>query len=385
MTLQLIEAEEALVARARQFGAREVAPHAATWEHERRMSLDTLRAACAAGLAEIELPPAWGGPGHGFSCKLRIAEELARFDYAFAFSLINHHNAMVRLTRDAPRAVVERLLPRMRKGELVGCAALSEPGAGSDFAAIATTARRVDGGWRLDGAKSWITNAAAAHVFHCYAQTEPGSRGRGIGCFLVEADRPGFERAPPISLHGGHAIGAGGFTLRDYFAPDDAVLQAPGEGFKSALAGINGARAYVAAMCCGMLQETLDSALVYTQQRQIFGESVYAHQGVRWSLVDAATDLEAMRLLTYRAASLIQQGGNAVLAAAMAKKFATERAPIHIAGGLQAMGANGLRADYPLARHLACARIAAFTDGSIEIMNERIGHELAAKSPRFQG
>ena len=154
------------------------------------------------------------------------------------------------------------------------------------------------------------------------------------------------------------------------------MLHPPGAAFKAALAGINGARAYVAAMCCGMLQASLETAVRYTQQRKTFGQAVIDHQGVRWKLVDAAADLEAARLLTYRAARLIDEGKDAVLPAAYAKKFATDMAVQRIADCIQAMGANGLRAEYPLARHLAGAKIAAYTDGSIEMMNERIGAAL---------
>jgi alkylation response protein AidB-like acyl-CoA dehydrogenase len=156
------------------------------------------------------------------------------------------------------------------------------------------------------------------------------------------------------------------------------VLHPPGQALKAALASINGARAYVAAMCCGMLQASLETAVRYTQQRKTFGQPVIEHQGVRWKLADAATDLEAARLLCYRAARLIDTGGDAVLPAAYAKKFATDMAVQRIADCIQAMGANGLRADYPLARHLAGAKIAAYTDGSIEMMNERIGAGLAS-------
>ena len=177
-------------------------------------------------------------------------------------------------------------------------------------------------------------------------------------------------------MHGGHAIGVGGFRLVDYIAPDEALLHPPGAAFKAALAGINGARAYVAAMCCGMLHASLETAVRYTQQRKTFGQKVIDHQGVRWKLADAATQLEAARLLTYRAAQLIDAGKDAVLPAAYAKKFATDMAVQRIADCIQAMGANGLRADYPLARHLAGAKIAAYTDGSIEMMNERIGVAL---------
>jgi alkylation response protein AidB-like acyl-CoA dehydrogenase len=368
--------ERAVVAGATEFAEREVVPHAARWEWERRYPLETIKAACRANLHTIELAKAHGGQALSFSCKLRAFEEMARHDFAFAFALINHHNAVARLARDGQPSQVARLLPRMLAGEVIGCAGLSEPGVGSDFGALEMSAVKVEGGWKLNGAKAWITNAAVAGLSVAYAQTDKSQGYRGIACFAIEADRPGFHREAPFALHGGHAIGVGGFRLVDYIAPDEAVLHPPGRAFKAALAGINGARAYVAAMCCGMLQTSLETAVRYVRQRKTFGLSVLEHQGVRWKLVDAATDLEAARLLTYRAARLIDEGGDAVLPAAHAKKFATEMALRRIADCIQAMGANGLRADYPLARHLACAKIAAYTDGSIEMMNERIGAAL---------
>ena len=370
--------ERAVVARARAFAEEHVGPNAARWEWERRYPVETIKAACAAGLNTIELAKQHGGQGLSFSCKLRAFEEIAKHDFAFAFALINHHNACARFARDGKPEHVARLLPRMIAGELIGCAGLSEPGVGSDFGGLQMAAKRVDGGYLLNGAKTWITNATVAGLSVAYAQTDPAQGYRGIACFAIEAERPGFHREKPFELHGGHAIGVGGFTLVDYFAPDEAVLHPPGRAFKAALAGINGARAYVAAMCCGMLQASLETAVRYTQQRKTFGQPVIEHQGVRWKLVDAATDLEAARLLTYRSARLIDEGMDAVLPAAHAKKFATEMALGRIADCIQAMGANGLRAEYPLARHLAGAKIAAYTDGSIEMMNERIGAGLGA-------
>ncbi|HEY6982823.1 acyl-CoA dehydrogenase family protein [Reyranella sp.] len=377
----LTSEERAVVARAHDFAEQHVAPDAAQWEWDRHYPLETIKAACAVGLNTIELDKAHGGQGLSFSCKLRAFEEIAKADFAFAFALINHHNACARFARDGQPGQVARLLPRMIAGDLIGCAGLSEPGVGSDFGALEMKAERVEGGWKLNGAKAWITNAAVAGLSVGYAQTDRAQGYRGIACFAIEAERSGFQREPPFALHGGHAIGVGGFRLVDYLAPDEAVLQPPGQAFKSALAGINGARAYVAAMCCGMLQASLETAVRYTQQRKTFGQPVLDHQGVRWKLADAATDLEAARLLVYRAARLIDEGGDAVLPAAYAKKFATDMALTRIADCIQAMGANGLLADYPLARHLACAKVAAYTDGSIEMMNERIGAAL----PRLFG
>jgi alkylation response protein AidB-like acyl-CoA dehydrogenase len=368
--------ERAVVARAKAFAEEHVAPNAARWEWERHYPRETIQAACRVNLHTIELARKHGGQGLSFSCKLRAFEEIARHDFAFAFALINHHNAVARFARDGQPAQVARLLPRMLTGEVIGCAGLSEPNVGSDFGALEMSATKVDGGWKLNGAKAWITNAAVAGLSVVYAQTDKTQGYRGIACFAIEAERSGFHREKPFALHGGHAIGVGGFRLADYIAPDEAVLHPPGQAFKAALAGINGARSYVAAMCCGMLQASLETAVRYTQQRKTFGQPVIAHQGVRWKLVDAVTDLEAARLLTYRAARLIDEGIDAVLPAAYAKKFATEMALSRIADCIEAMGANGLRAEYPLARHLACAKIAAYTDGSIEMMNERIGVAL---------
>ncbi|QQS11128.1 MAG: acyl-CoA dehydrogenase family protein [Rhodospirillales bacterium] len=367
------------IARAATFAAAHVAPNAKSWEYERRQPVETLRAACAAGLHTLELDPRHGGQGLPFSCKMRAVEEISRHDMGFAFSLINHHNALTRFARDGQPSIVARLLPRMLTGEVIGCAGLTEPWVGSDFASIRTSARRVDGGWRIDGAKAWITNAANCGMSQIYAQTDPSLGHRGIACFVVEADRPGFVREPAFELHGGHAIGAGGFRLEGYVAPEDALIAPPGQAFKMALAGINGARTYVAAMCCGMLEASIATAVKYGAGRPLFGGKVMDFQGQRWSMVDALNDLEAMRLLTYRAARLIDAGADAQEAAAHAKKFAGDRTVAHIAACVQAMGANGLRADYPLMRHLSCAKIACYTDGSTEIQNERLGQVLMAR------
>ena len=381
--LPTLTAEETeLVARARQFARDVVMPNAARWERERRMPLEALRQAAALGLLSIEVPKTHGGLGMSFFAKLRVAEELARACMAFSFSLINVHNSAWRLAADGKPEHVERYVPALMRAERLGGAALSEPGAGSDFAAIATTARKVDGGWRLTGEKAWITNAAHADVFVTYAQTDPAARGKGIACFVVDGTRPGFERVAPFQLMGGHAIGAGGFRLTDYFAPDGDLLYPAGQAFKTALGSINGARTYVAAMCCGMLEEALSCALRYGAARQAFGKRVIDHQGIAWKLAQVANDLEAARLLAYRAAAIIDSKGDALLAAAHAKKFASDMIVERLSDCMQAMGAAGLREEYPIGRHIALARIANYVDGSTEIQNERIGATLLERYAR---
>jgi alkylation response protein AidB-like acyl-CoA dehydrogenase len=366
--------ERALVARAAQFGRDYVASQATRWERERRLPAEAVAAAAAVGLTGIEVPREQGGQGAGFLAKTLIAEALAQHCMGFAFSIINTQNQANRLARDADPAVAEKYLPALLGGEITGATALTEPGAGSDFPAIATTARRVEGGgWVLEGEKAWITNAATARSILVYAQTDPAQGAAGIAGFLVDAAAPGFGRLPPYDLMGGHAIGAGGFRLVGHRVADSGLLYPPGQGFKRALRSINGARTYVAAMCCGMVAAALHTALGHAMRRRTFGRRLLDHQGLRWMLADVATDLEAARLLTYAAAERVQRGEDAALAAAHAKKFAVRMAQQRLGDCMQAMGAAGLRETFPFGRHIAGARIAGYVDGTTEMQNERIG------------
>ena len=369
----LTVAERALLDRARRFRRDYVAPRAALWERERALPQEAIREAARLGLTAIEVPEAQGGQGADFMAKTLIAEELARSCMGFAFSLINTQNVAARIARQGTPAQIARYLAPLIAGERRGGTALTEPGAGSDFPAIATTARKIEGGWVLQGEKAWLTNGASAETIIVFAKTDAAPGTAGIAAFLIDATMPGFERLPAYDLMGGHAIGAGGFRLNDVRIGEDAVFHPPGEAFRRALGGINGARVYVAAMCCGMVAEALRIALDYATRRQAFGKRLLDHQGLRWSLVEVATELEAARLLTYHAAAIIAGEGDAVLAAALAKKFAVEMAGRRLGQCMQAMGAEGLREEYPIGRHIACARIAAYVDGTTEIQNERIG------------
>lgn len=375
----LTPAEQSLVDQAAAFGAAQVAPNAAGWERERRAPTEVLKAAADAGLLPIEVPESYGGAGAGYFAKLRIAEELSRFDMGFAFAMVNTQNVAARLAVRAPKSIADRYVPGLVRAEIFGSSALTEPGRGSDFAAIETVAQKVEGGWRLTGEKAWITNGAHSDVILTYAQTEPGARGRGIGAFVVDAGSDGFTRLPAYALMGGHSFGIAGFRLDKVFVPDDGLLQPPGDGFKKALRSVNEARTYVAAMCCGMVAESLRIALGYLEGRQAFGAPLLDKQGLRWLLADVATDLEAARLLTYRAADALENEDDSSVAlhAAHAKKFAARVATTRILDCLQALGANGLKDDVPLGRHLAAAKFAHYADGTTEIQNERIAALMA--------
>jgi acrylyl-CoA reductase (NADPH) len=363
-----------LVREAREYAATVVAPQADGWERERRWPVAELRRACGEfHAAGIEVPPAHGGLGLPFGARVRVAEELAAADFGFAFALVNHHNATARIAESGTRAAAELFLPRLLQGASIGCTAMSETAAGSDFAAIATTAEATAGGWRLNGAKRWIGNGTGADVFLTFAQTDPSARAKGIACFIVDASTPGFARHDPESLPGIQSAGIGGYRMRDCLVPADHVLYPPGAGFKLAMAGVNKARTHVAAMAAGTIAAALDRSVAFAKERRAFGRALLEHQGLRWTLADVATSLEALRLLTYRAATLIDRGEDAQVAAAMAKKFAGERAPAAISACLQAMGARGLLEEHGLHRRLAAAKAMGLADGTNEMMNERIG------------
>jgi hypothetical protein len=291
-------------------------------------------------------------------------------------AVINSQNVADDLSRWLPASVSKRWVSGLLKGDQIGCTALTERAAGSDFSAITTQAVQTADGWRLDGEKVWIINAKIADVFLVYARTQPGAGAAGIAAFVVEAKREGFERSVEGFTSAAALSSTGGFRLQGYRAQADEMLHAPGLAFKRALESINGARVYVAAMCVGMLQESLRLAQEYGQRRQTFGQNLEQHQGWRWVLAEAAIDLEAASALVDCAAQAIDEGHQSQDLAAKAKVFATRAAQRHLPALLHAMGAEGLRDSYPLMRHVAAAQVATLVDGSTEMLLERISKNL---------
>lgn len=365
--------ENDIVATAQAFAQDVVRPNTLSWEKEGRIPNSALKSAASKQLTRIQVPTAFEGLGHRYFVKMRVCEELAKASMAFSFSLVNLQNVAAKLANDTPAALANEFVSDLMACERFGATALTEPGAGSDFSSIQTLARKTDSGWSLSGEKGWITNAAFADMFILYAQTDPDAGWRGIACFLIDAQREGFSRVDAYRLYGANAIGTGGFRLNNYHAPPEHMLHPPGDAFKRALGSINGARTYVAAMCCGMVDDALAQAIAYGRARTAFGKPLIENQGLRWALADIATDLEAARLLTYRAAHLIDEDSpDAILAASHAKKFAARMAQRALPECIQAMGANGLLEEHRLGQQLACAKVAHYVDGSTEIQNERI-------------
>ena len=362
---------------ARAFARDVVEPNAGAWEAAGGVPREAFREAAARGLCRLTVPEAMGGHALGVPAVAMVVEALAAVCMASAFALTVHNNVARAIARYGSAAQQQRWLPGLSAGKRIGAFLLTEPQGGSDAAAIRTTARRDGNDWRLDGAKGWVSNGATADLLSVYAQTDASAGWRGIACFVVDAGAEGVIREPVYRLLGGHALGTGGFRFEGCRIGCDGLLVPPGEGFKAALAGVDFARITVAAMCCGMMGKSLEIALGHGAGRRAFGKSVLEHQAVQTLLADTATDLEAARLLTASAATVLEKAtGDHALAAAHAKKFATRAALTRIADCMQAMGANGFRADYPLARHLTSAKMAHYLDGTTEIQNVVIGRAI---------
>ena len=368
--------EQDCLAAAEDFSANTLAPNVMAWEAAHSAPREMFQAAGDAGLLGLLVSPDQGGMGVSYVALLTILEALAKVDMAATFALIVHNNHARAIAVSGSDHLTDTYLADMIAGRTVGAFLLTEPQGGSDAAAISTTAIEDGDDYIINGAKAWISNTPTADILNVFAQTEPGAKARGILSIQVPADAPGVTRLPAYEMMGGYAIGAGGFEFRDVRVSKSQLMLPVGKGFQAAMGGIDIARAGVAAMCAGMLRAGLDVAMPHLLKRQAFGAPLADQQGLMWTLADVATDMEATRLLAFNSAELIDNGESAVEAAAHAKKFATRAAFKGLNACMQAMGADGLKQEFPFARHLAAAKMAEYLDGTTEIQNLVISRAL---------
>ena len=369
-------ADQAVIDRAASWARTYLAPLAESWERDRRFAAEAFEGAAGEDLCGLLVPSADGGSGMTQIGLARVLEEIAAADFAVAFALVCHNNLAGAVSRRAPEDLRARTLPALTSGERIGAFLLTEPGVGSDAAKITTSARRDGDEWVLDGHKAWVSNGTSAELLSVYAQADPDAGHRGIMTFLVDGRTNGIERGAGYELCGAHGLGTNDISFVDCRVSDADVMVPIGEGFVAAMEGIDIARVLVAAMCCGMMRTGLATAIDYVRQRQAFGARIADLQGVRFRLADVATDLEAARLLAYRAASAVAEGRPSAVAAAHAKKFATRAAERRLADCMQVMGAVGGRREHPLPRHLAASRLTHYVDGATEIQDVVISRAL---------
>ncbi|MEJ2221096.1 MAG: acyl-CoA dehydrogenase family protein [Desulfobacterales bacterium] len=363
------------VDKARSFADEHLKPNAEQWEQARQQPEKTLRTAISQ-FAGIRIPEELGGHGESMATLARVYEELAKVDIGFTCALAVHNIVMIEASLIGNTSLRDRYLDKLMSGEAIGAFLLTEPNTGSDATSIQTLATEKNNKYIINGSKAWVTNGVNADLLAVFAQTVPGSSAKGIAGFVIRPDMPGVSAEPAYHMLGNHAMGVNEFKFSNCAAEAELMAFAPGAGFKAAMYGINVARFGVAAMCNGALEGGLNTAVDYAKKREAFGRPIIRHQGLQWQLAEAATQLEASRMLTYRAAEIIDKGEDVTAMAAHAKKFATRAAFEGLSTAMQVMGANGLLRENPLARQMSGARVTYYMDGTTEIQNVVIGRSL---------
>jgi butyryl-CoA dehydrogenase len=288
------------------------------------------------------------------------------------------HNSLVcaPLLRFGIPAQQEKYLASLVRGERLGCYALTESGAGSDAGAIQTRATRSGDEYVLNGQKIFTTNGSRADLAIVYAVTDPSQGKKGISAFLVEKNTPGFIVGKLEDKLGLRSSETASLTFEDCHVPQTNRLGAEGEGFRIALETLDGGRIGIAAQSLGIAQACLDESLLHAQERRQFGRAIATFQAIQWMLADTATEIEAARLLTYRAAWIAQQGKKVTHEAAMAKVFASEAANRIAYRAIQIFGGYGFTKEFPVERFFRDARITTLYEGTSEIQRLVIARAL---------
>jgi alkylation response protein AidB-like acyl-CoA dehydrogenase len=383
MNFQLTSEQQHIQTLARDFAQNEVAPVAREADETGRFPMHLVPRMAGLGFfAPPGVPRGEGGQSYlGYAL---VCEELGRADSSVRGFLTVHvglvAGCIAEWGTDEQKA---RYLPLLASGEWIGCYALTEQNAGSDAASMETTATEDGDSYLLDGEKIWITNGASARLAIVFATTDPELRHKGICAFLVETDAPGLrrERMPGKEL-GHRASEHVRITLDGCRVSKSAMLGAPGEGFKVAMSALDRGRIGVAAGAVGVAQACLDACVAYTRERRQFGKRIADFEMVQAALADMAADVEAARLLTYKAAWLKDHGQPATKAASIAKLFATEAAVRAASEAVLLHGNRGYSNEYPVERHYRDIKGLQIYEGTSHIQRIIIARELVGREDR---
>jgi alkylation response protein AidB-like acyl-CoA dehydrogenase len=373
----LSEEQELIRSTARAFCDREIAPHAAEWDRAEAIDRSIVGKLAGLGFLAAGLPEEHGGMGLDTLSYTLIVEELGRAD-SNVRGIVSVSNGLfgktvARFGSDEQRT---RLLPPLASGEALGCYA---PGAGSDPGGLETRAEPDGDGWRISGQKIFITLGSwAAHALVFARTGEAGPR--GISCFVVPADAPGFEARPIKGKLGLRAQDTAELFLDGVRVGADAVVGELGAGFRVAMSALDHGRISLGAGCVGIAQGCLDASIAYTKERRQFGRSVASFQLVQELLADIAVETEAARLLVWRAASIADRGERHTVEASYAKYFASEVAVRAANAAVQAHGGYGYVDEYPVGKYLRDARVTTLYEGTSQIQKLLIGRALTGES-----
>jgi butyryl-CoA dehydrogenase len=370
--------EQALVQKtARDFARERVLPRAAEIDENKKVPAELIREMGKLGLMGIDVPEQYGGSGLDTLTYVLVVEEINRACASTGVILCTHASlAVSTILRAGNDAQKKKWLPALASGEKIGCFALSEPASGSDAAAMRMSARREGDSWVLNGTKNFITNGAIADVCVVFAQTDPAQKHKGIAAFVVEKGTVGFSVGKVERKLGIRGSDTAQLVFQDCRVPAANLLGEVGEGFKIALSTLDGGRIGIAAQAVGIARACLEDSLAYAKEREAFGKKIVDFQAIQWKLADMATEIDAARLLTWKAATLRDQGAPHILEAAEAKLFASDIAVKAARDCVQIFGGYGYLADFPAERHYRDAKITEIYEGTSEIMKLVIAEEI---------
>jgi alkylation response protein AidB-like acyl-CoA dehydrogenase len=378
---ELTDEQRSLRDLVREFAEGEIAPHAMEWDKEHRFPIETVRKLGELGVMGVPFPEEYGGLGAGAVAMAVVIEELARIDSSIAVTV----GADVSIAGEpillfGTEEQKQRFLVPLARGETLGAFASTEPGGGSDVQAARTTARRDGGGWTINGTKAFTTNAGTEMSAFCIVTARTQGAGDGIdgklSAFVVPNGTPGFEPQKPYHKMGWHASDTRELAFVDCHVPDEAVLSQLGKGARVFLSPLDGGRVGIAAMSVGLAQGALEQATKYAKERSAFGAPIATQQAIYGKLADLQTQIEAARLLTYKAAALKEAGKPFTREAAEAKLFASELAVRAAEENMQIHGGFGYIEESAVPRFYRDAKVLTIGEGTSEILRYVIARQM---------
>jgi alkylation response protein AidB-like acyl-CoA dehydrogenase len=372
MEFELSAEQREIKALAREFAEAEIEPHAAEWDREHRFPRELYDRLGELGLMGVCVPEELGGAGADFLSYMLVLEELSRGDAGVGVTVAVHTSAAtLPIVANGNQAQREELVPPLARGERLGAFALTEAESGSDAASLRARAEPDGDGWRISGRKQWATNARYAGTFVLFARTDAG-----ISCYLVDGDSEGLEISGEEEKLGLNSSSTADVVLDGVKVARNRLLGEDGKGFRIAMTTLDGGRIGIAAQAVGIAQAAYDVAHAYALERRQFGKRISDFQAIQWKLADMATEIEAARLLVYRAACLREQGRPHTEAGAMAKLFASSVARRQTAEAIQILGGYGYTKEFPVERYYRDAKITEIYEGTSEIQRLVIAREI---------
>jgi butyryl-CoA dehydrogenase len=361
---------------ARELAQAEIEPHAAAWDREHHFPRELYSKLGELGLMGVCIPEEYGGAGADFLSYVLVLEELSRADAGVGVTVAVHTSATtLPILGFGTEEQRSRFVPPLARGELLGAFALTEPEAGSDAGSLRTRAEAGGDGWTITGAKQWITNGSYAGTFLLFARTDQDKPGpRGVSAFVLDADHVRATREE--EKLGLNSSSTADIVVEGARVDRDRLLHEEGRGFTVAMTTLDGGRIGIAAQALGIAQAAYDAARAYALERRQFGKRIAEFQAIQWKLADMATELDAARLLVYRAAWLKQEGKPHTEEGAKAKLYASEMARRQTAEAIQILGGYGYTKEFPLERYYRDAKITEIYEGTSEIQRLVIARSL---------